>query len=204
MPALINFNYEWVNWELYHKVVFDGPNKLIKISEGVTQLDVQRDIYSAWKEWVAILGAGDLHPLNANWPQAMRSVGGDPISGVQSLGATFFLMNGWRIQPAPGRYRLQVNGNLYTEEGADPFIPAEGTGNAITINLNTSNLIDLINAGFGQLQATLLDELHRIHGLNRDTPLVVSTTQRTAGGDISQTISTAGGQNDPVTITRDP
>jgi len=204
MPALLNYNYEWLHWSLYHKVVFDGPNKLIKIAEGTTELDVQRDIYSAWKEWINILGE-EIHPLNANWEQALRSVGGDPISGTQSLGATFFLMNGWRIQPAPGRYRLQVNGNLYTEEGDDPFIPAEGTGNAITINLNTSNLIDVINAGFGQLQATLLDELHKIHGLQTENPLVVDQNSRTAGSTVSQTITKGPGPvgEEPVTITRD-
>lgn len=204
MPALVNYNYEWLHWELYHKVAFDGPNKVIIISEGVTELDVQEDIYSAWKEWIAILGA-EQHPLNANWEQAMRSVGGDPISGTQSLGATFFLMNGWRIQPAPGRYRLTVNGNIYTEEGDDPFIPAEGSGNAVTISLNTSNLIDLINAGFGQLQERLLDELHRIHGLNPATPLVVDQSTRTAGADIQQTITKGSGPTgeEPVTVTRD-
>lgn len=179
-------------------VTFDGENRLIYIDVGVTELDVRSEIYSAWKNWVQTDGA--------QWIQAMRSVGGDPISAVQSLGGTFFLMNGWRIQPYPGVYRLVVDGNMYTEEGDDPFIPATGLNNNITINLNTSNLIDLINAGFGQLQATLLDELHRLHGLNPSTPLVVDQTSRTAGSAISQTITKGPGPvgEEPVTVTRDP
>jgi hypothetical protein len=178
-------------------VTFDGENRLILIEDNVTELDVRLDIYSAWKLWVQDEGA--------NWIQAMRSVGGDPITAGQSLGGTFFLMNGWRIQPWPGVYRLLVSGNLYTEEGDDPFIPADGVDNNITINLITSNIIDLINAGFGQLQERLLDELHRIHGLNPDTPLVVDQESRTAGPDISQTITKGPGPEgeEPVTVTRD-
>ena len=31
-------------------VTFDGPNKLIKVNQGITFLDVDVDIYSNWKE----------------------------------------------------------------------------------------------------------------------------------------------------------
>ena len=50
MPS-IHFNYgSWWNWETAaaggypnQKVVFDGPNKIIFVNEGVTELDVQSD-----------------------------------------------------------------------------------------------------------------------------------------------------------------
>ena len=41
-------------WELYHKVTFDGENKLIIINPGETDINVKRDIYSSWKEWILL------------------------------------------------------------------------------------------------------------------------------------------------------
>lgn len=204
---LTSYNYEWIYWQLYHKVTFDGPNRLILVNEGVTELNIRTDVYSAWKEWVNILGSTD-HLENPGFPQAMSVVGGEPIPTGQ-LGSTFFLENGWKIKPYPGNYRLIITGNLFAVDGSDPFIPADvilTEPNNITINLNTSNLVDLINAQFGELQSTLLDELHRIHGLNPETPLVVDQTSRTAGAGISQTITKGPGPEgeEPVTVTRDP
>jgi hypothetical protein len=39
----------WDYWKLYHKVTFDGARRLILINTGEVLLDVQKDIYSAWK-----------------------------------------------------------------------------------------------------------------------------------------------------------
>lgn len=130
----------WDNWQFYHKVVFDGPNKLILITPGVTALDIREDVYSAWKEWVqknpdALIDAKYLH--------AMRAVGGDPLPGGAALGSTFFLTNGWRIKPYPGRYRLVVTGNLYTEEGDTPFVNADaGYDSNIRIETTVSTLVE--------------------------------------------------------------
>jgi hypothetical protein len=54
------------------------------------------------------------------------------------------------------------------------------------------------DVGFTAADAEKIDELHRIHGLNADTPLTVSTSAR-AAGVISQTISTGSGT---TTVTR--
>ena len=35
----------WDYWNLYHKVTFDGINKLILINDGETELDFQIDVY---------------------------------------------------------------------------------------------------------------------------------------------------------------
>lgn len=104
---------------------------------------------------------------------------------------------------------MLINGNLFTAEGEDPFVDADviaGLPNNITVNLTTSNIVDTINARFGELQERLLDELHRIHGLNPDTPLVVDQTSRTAGHGIGQTITKGPGPigEEPVAVTRDP
>lgn len=207
MPHLAYSQYEWDHWNLFHNVAFDGPNKLILISPGTLILDIKRDVYSAWKEWTVVLGLLGLHDENAGFLQAIRAIGGDPTVGAGQIGSTFFLTNNWKIKPYPGNYILQVNGNLFSEDGSDPFVPSDffpKQANNITINLNTSNIVDLVNAGFGATQTTWLEELHKIHGLRLGTDLVVTPTARTAGADIAQTITTLGGDTDPVTISRNP
>ena len=142
MPS-IHFNYgSWWQWEDYpgQKVVFDGPNKIIYVNEGVETLDVKTDLYSAWKEW-------KINSLEAPHPtaylNAFTAVGGDPITNTQDLGTTYFLENGWRIQPFASKnsYTLTIEGNLYTREpGETPFFFAEG----VSVSLVRSNIVDLI------------------------------------------------------------
>jgi len=147
MPNIV-FNYgSWWNWETAaaggypnQKVAFDAWNRLIYVAEGVTELNVTIDIYSAWKEW--ILGSPEYpHPSAAL--QAISVVGGDPITDTRDLGATFFLENGWRIVPWPSGagYVLTIEGNIYTREaGGNPVIPESN----VTISLTRSNLIDVV------------------------------------------------------------
>jgi len=143
MPTTV-FNYgDWSFWRPYFppdgyygesQIAFDGPNRLILIAEGVTLISVKSQIYSVWKRWVQVPGAN-----NARWPQAMSAVGGDPITTTEFLGATFFLENGWRIQPAPGNYILSIEGNLYTREvNGNPVNPTPG----VAVSLVRANLVD--------------------------------------------------------------
>ena len=127
-------------WNFYHKVTFDGPNKIIYVNDGITSIDVKTDIYSDWKEWV--LGHDGV--VTAKYLDAIRVIGGDPLPGARFVGATFFLINGWRIKPWEGNYVLTVTGNLYTEEGDDPFLPVLDTGSKVTITQTVSNLVDTI------------------------------------------------------------
>jgi len=144
----IHFNYgSWWNWlptdeggYPNQKVEFDGSNKIIFVAEGITELDVKIDLYSAWKEWsIYSQEAGTA----STWPKAFTAVGGDPITQTQDLGTTYFLENGWRIQPASSgtSYTLTINGNIYTREaGETPFRFANG----VSVSLVRSNIVDLI------------------------------------------------------------
>ena len=141
----------WQFWNIYdpanglfgdQKVAWDGPNKIIYVNEGVTELDVKTDIYSAWKEWV--LGSQE-YPTASTWQEAISAIGGEPLNDTLNVGSTFFLENGWRIQPAPSKvpYILTVNGNIFTREaGGNPFLFAEG----VSINLTRSNIVDQVVA----------------------------------------------------------
>ena len=202
MPHLI-FNYgDWDFWELYNpdssfgnqKVTFDGPNRLILINEGTTDIDFRTDIYSNWKEWV-------LARVNSEFLQALSVVGGDPLPGARILGSTFFLENGWRIRSWEGDHILTITGNVFTREGEDPVEPPLGNFK-VTVNFNTSTLVEggrSVGAELGINSVIQLDEVWKIHGLDVNNPLNVTGTSRNADY-IQQTITDNGGGD--VTVTR--
>lgn len=201
----LNFG-EWSFWEVYNppvsfgqqKVTFDGPNKLILINEPETDIDFRTDIYSNWKEWKT-----QNTQTNSKFLEAISVVGGDPLPGNRVLGSTFFLENGWRLRTWNGDHILTVTGNVFTREGDDPFVPTTEDA-TVTINLNTSTLVETIEtgalAGFDTTQE--INELWKLHGLDIDNPLVVTGISRTSGTitqDIDET--TPGGQT-TTTVTR--
>lgn len=123
------------------KVTFNGTNKLIIVNNGETILDVGVDIYSDWKEWF-------LQSDNAKYLQSLRTIGGDPTVGGQSVAPYYFLMNGWRIRPYEGNHVLTVDGNLFVDGGGNPFVSTVGNYNVL-INLTTSIRAVTIVAGSG-------------------------------------------------------
>lgn len=121
---------------------FDGINKLIKLNN-TGSVNVG-DMFSRWKEWV-------LTGSNAGYLQAMRTVGGDPITETKALGSTYFLTNGWLLQPTSSDYTLTVVGNLYAEYTSasvvysqDPISQPTGSYK-ILVQMDVSNLVDAIS-----------------------------------------------------------
>lgn len=119
---------------------FDGPNKLIILSNGTTAVDV-KDMYSRWKDWTILSN-------NAGFLNAFTVLGGDPLPGGRYLGTTYFLENGWKIRPYEGNHTLVISGNLYARDGSDPFVSTVGSYN-VRIVLTVSNLVDTVNTGGG-------------------------------------------------------
>ncbi len=97
-------------------VSFDGINKEITVTTQ-TEVNVRKDIYSAWKHWCMI---GN----NLQYLQALRPVGGDSIGGGSSSPNFFFLMNNWKI--VVDGVIATFKFNLYCEEATNnnyvPFI----------------------------------------------------------------------------------
>lgn len=150
----ITFAYDWDYWALRHKVTFDATNKLILVNHGVTTLNWQIDVYSAWKEWMRL----ESHFENPAVLPALRTVGGDNITsdGQRKLGATFFLTNGWRLKPWSGDHRLSIIGNVFTDEGDSILVPVDGDFK-IVIEQTVSSLTEVItpaaSGGTGQPSA---------------------------------------------------
>lgn len=227
MAMLPMFYNQWGYWGLFNKVTFDGPNKLIYIVDEITEIDVKRDIYSAWKEWVLVDGH-----INAKYLAALRGTGGDPLGGGTFLDGFFFLINGWKLVPPKDNLPDDINitGNLFDEAGGnifqspDPdirlirstvssratrtitetFVTASVTldpGTVVTASLAPGTTVTasldpntVVTASLTTSQENMLLEVYRLLGLDPTRPLVVSPTSRTAGPEISQSISVAGSE----------
>lgn len=99
--------YFWDNWELYHKCVFDGVNRLIYVSFGTTTLDIKTDVYSDWKEWTQIYD-------NAKYLAAIRTIGGDSLGNNTYAGDIYFLINGWKL--VVDLTKVKITGALYSDD----------------------------------------------------------------------------------------
>lgn len=119
-------------WPLHHKVVFDGVQKLIYVNDGESIIDVKTNLYSDWKEWIALRDYAKFLP-------AFRTTGGDPIDVAKGLyaGDMYFLINGWRVVIP---HVVTITGVLYTEEGVTPYIINKGAG----VSAVVSNLVQTV------------------------------------------------------------
>lgn len=105
--------------------LFDGPNRLIiePSGSGNTNFEVGRDIYSAWKRWTQT-GVG------SQFLNAFTVEGGTPIGATGLFtGATFLLVNGWKVRAAEHDHQLTLSGNLYSDDGivSVPSLTANAT-----------------------------------------------------------------------------
>lgn len=125
-------------WELLHKVDFDGERKRIVVAPGVTELSVKIDLYSSWKEWVRLYDY-------SKYDQAFRVVGGDPVGGGLFAGDIYFLINGWQIEVGEA---LAVNGTLYHDDPISPYVILPGGGVIATVS-NLSYSVSSDGAGSG-------------------------------------------------------
>jgi hypothetical protein len=116
---------------------FDGPNKHITLSLGVTTLSVQ----SLWSDWVRWHALSD----NGKYLPAFRLLGGDPIDAAAGTSVPFYayLLSGWRIRPQEANHTLNVTGGvLLVDGGGDPFVNTLG---GFTVRINYSQPVQAIN-----------------------------------------------------------
>ena len=121
-------------------VEFDGESKLIRVIKvpvaGVITIDIQTDIYSAWKDWVLLSD-------NSKFLPALRTVGGDPTTGEKSIAPYYFLTNGWKIAPYEADHMLVLQGNLFVDSpetyGASLIVPTVGDFTILANIITTSD-----------------------------------------------------------------
>ena len=142
MFAAANYGF-WDLWRLYHKVTFDGANRIIRVNEGVTTLDIKKDIYSDWKEWVSAM------PDNSYWLPAVRTVGGDPTISGQRAGDIYFLINNWKLYI--DLTKVAVTGILFSDNFNSAYYDFNGNIQfpAQVASLVTTTEVAANNAGSG-------------------------------------------------------
>ncbi len=129
---------------------FDGANLHITLPS-IGSFDTQKEIYSAWKEWVR---QGD----NAKYPPAFDTTGGDSVGAGQTIAPYFFCRNdlGWRIKMPSADGEIIVAGNLFPRDpdtslfeqtsGYDAFLRLEVSTRAVVIERGVSGLTDTESA----------------------------------------------------------
>ena len=109
----VSHGEEWLDAD---KVSFNGVTKTIQANAGVTSLDVQTELYSAWIRWFERIE-------NTLYLPAMRFTGLDPIPGGQT-GGTFFTINGWKVVYDPRL--VAISGILYSDDYSTPYYFTDG------------------------------------------------------------------------------
>jgi len=124
-----NWFYWFEDWLTYDKVTFDGINKLIIINNGENDVDIHKDIYSAWVDWREIRE-------NSKFLDAIRFTGGDPTVAGQFSGLIFFMINGWRIF---FNHSVIFRGSIFSDNYSSPFSVPDGTymGQSVVSSLVT-------------------------------------------------------------------
>ena len=129
-------------------VSFEGLTKRMVVT-GVSMVDVQRDLYSAWKHWLILSD-------NAKYEQALRSVGGDGVGGGQQSPSYFFLMNDWKV--VVDGINVDFSLNLYCEEATNtstfPFVILNN--GAVSYKVSDSPVVSS-GSGLSAEQATQLE-----------------------------------------------
>jgi len=126
--------------------LFDYETLVITLPTGETEIQVERDLYSAWKR--SQLAEDD--PETGAYP-AFRTTGGDPLTPGIDAGSYFFIRNdlGWRIRPAEEDATVLFSGNLAPEDSTlDILIPTIGNYSVLINGLQpiTQNVDTLLVA----------------------------------------------------------
>ena len=131
---------------------FDGDTLTITLSShggsGVSNIDVEMDLYSDWKEWVLAL------PQRQGLPPAFRTIGGDALTPGLDAGSYFFIRNdlGWRIRPFEEDGSYFAIGNLVPQDSTLPIlIPTIGAYRVLVAGLQpiTQGISDLLSTAVG-------------------------------------------------------
>lgn len=138
---------------------FDGPNLIIQLPS-IESYDVQKDLYSAWKQWAALSD-------NLKYLPAFDTTGGDVISAGQTIAPYFFCRNdlGWRIRMPEANGEIVMSGNLFPRNaelslfeqapGFDAFLRLEVSSRAVVVEVGTSGLTSSESLQLGDVHKRL-------------------------------------------------
>jgi hypothetical protein len=125
---------------------FDGDNLLVLLPPGQTFIVAERELYSAWKEWMKT-------GTNTKYPLAFRTTAGDEISPTQDQAPGFFLRNdlGWRIRPPEEDINIFIEGSVYAHDVSLPIVAPTLGGFTVLVAMDRSASALVVGAAAGQV-----------------------------------------------------
>lgn len=138
---------------------FDGAGLYITLPT-IGSFDAELNLYSAWKEWVAL---GD----NAKYLPAFDTTGGDQVGVGQTIAPYFFCRNdlGWRIKMPANDGEIVLSGNLFPRDsnaslfeqtsGFDAFLRQEVSTRAVVLAVEVGVLTPAEAANISIIPALL-------------------------------------------------
>ena len=148
------------------KISIDGDARIMTILPGVTEIDVQKDIYSEYAVWIGKFNQGI---ANAGFEQAMYYIGGEDLGEGQQAPVYYFLINDWKLSLSTGE-TVTIGYNLYSLNN-DRIVCITSNNSQVKFNNSSAVLIsadavinllnqiknktDLLNFVAGDVVATL-------------------------------------------------
>jgi len=136
-------------------------------------------------------------------------VGMTQIGGAEPIALYIYLELGWKIRPMEADGITTITGNVLVQGGGSPITPTVGNWQTL-VNMETPVKASAIEVGGSSLTPIqgrqledidkLVDELHKLQGLNKSHPMTVTPSKRTVD-NIDLTIS-GDGENVSV-VTRE-
>lgn len=161
--------------DTFGQFTFDGTNKVISVGSGVVQFSAA-ELYSRWKQWTA-------DSDNAKYVTSFSgSVGGEPLGGGVSVGAYFFIQNGWVIRPQEANHQLLLSGNLFPIPSSAAIFTSTLADFQVVVGMRTSSLTQQVVSSSGGASAA--DVATAVWAKD------ISTSSTGAGKDISDTKKT--------------
>ena len=129
MGAKLNFNTATLKAEV---TLAPDVNDLIHLDWDV---DGWSDAILDWE--ASVTKRGHTFPIQA--------IGGQTTSGGK-LGSTFLLLAPWQIQPYEADHELLIEGNLFHEEATTRLVLPTTGAFTVTVNMQTSTLVEVVEA----------------------------------------------------------
>lgn len=154
-------------------VYFDGnAGRIILSAKGTYSVEA---MYSAWKEWAS-------QSVNAGWPVAFDTIGGDNVGGGQEVAPYFFCRNdlGWLVKMPSENGEIVVSGNLFPRDPTqDMFIQAQGYDAFLRLEVSTRAVVIRVPTETGGLTVAQDAKLQSLDTSNLDAAATNINTVQT-------------------------
>lgn len=126
------------------KLSFDTATKLIQVTiapdaQNLIRINWKTDAWSDGQlDWEAsVVKRGHTYPIEA--------IGGNVVSAGK-LGTTFLLREPWQIVPYPADHEMIIEGNVFHDDPLTRLVTAAANPYTVTINMQTSTLVEVVEA----------------------------------------------------------